>query len=452
MDSVINNSLDDPTAATLAGLRDALRSVRRWRELLTDADRQTLLADIARVGLAVGRDLHEGLHDLDIGESTSATRPCPIERLAFLQAALPGVLAALTRIENTPPATLRIAEREVPIERARQISSNALRTLVTKIATQSVGGSYRIRETVHVPTHDTPATRNAKTIVVTFARDLTIIAGIAQSTENPSIATEAEWLRSRFQRALRRPIWRDLPLLPRIQPLAPTLLKNGPHRLLHDTYARYRNGFAFDWSHPLFRLSARETWQLYEYWCVFSVIAALRDLGFRTAQEENFTRYAEKGLTLMLAIDRASRLILKRGGERVIVTFQRRFERGDEKTSGIHSRAQTLIPDITVERPDGQLLVVDAKFKTYAEPGAETDDIRQMHTYRDALRIGDRRPVVAAWLLFPGRVDGAGRKIIAYPNSSDLRPFGNGEVGAMRNRVGDIGRLTSLLANFLAVP
>ena len=79
-------------------------------------------------------------------------------------------------------------------------------------------------------------------------------------------------------------------------------------------------------------------------------------------------------------------------------------------------------------------------------------DIDKMHAYRDAIRYGGVHPVTAAWLLFPGRVDGAGRPAIVYPAPSTARPFGNGDVGAIRTRPGDIRRLTQLLADFLAVP
>ncbi|MBC7805311.1 MAG: hypothetical protein H7145_04100, partial [Akkermansiaceae bacterium] len=93
---------ENETEDVLLGLRDALRSARRWRELLSDTDRQTLLSDIARVGLAVARDLNNGLGDLDIGEGDVPSVPCPIERLAFLRSVAPRLLAAVTRLEAEP--------------------------------------------------------------------------------------------------------------------------------------------------------------------------------------------------------------------------------------------------------------------------------------------------------------------------------------------------------------
>jgi predicted component of viral defense system (DUF524 family) len=437
--------MEDENEVALSGLRDALRSARRWRELLSDTDRQTLLSDIARVGLAAARDLHDGVRDLDIGESTASMPPCPVERLAFLQSIIPNVLAAVARLEAEPPVALRVAERLVPMERARRISPAALRTLAQKPPALFSGN--RVQETIVVPTHDTPAIRAAKTIVATFGRDLATIAALAQETELDAVFADAERLRIRLQAALRRRFWRDIPTLPRVPPIAPSLRRSAAHALLHDAYRRYRSGFAWDWAHPLFRLPSRETWLLYEYWCLFAIVGCLRGMGFRVADEENFVRIKRDGVGLTLATGIVSRVRLRRGSETVSVTYQRRFDRGEEATSGYHSRGQALIPDITVEQ-NGRLLVLDAKFKTYAERGPNgvsgtyltaLDDIRQLHSYRDAIRRGNERAVYAAWALYPGRVSGPNRPIIAFPQSTPAKPFGNGEVGAVLLRPGGQG-------------
>lgn len=437
--------MEDENEAALSGLRDALRSARRWRELLSDTDRQALLADMARVGLAVARDLQDGVRDLDIGESATVTSPCPVERLAFLQTVVPQILAAVTRLEAEPPVALRVAERSVPMERARRILPAALRSLSQK--PPALFGGHRVPETVVLPTHDTPPIRAAKTIVATFARDLATIAVLAQETERNGVLVDSERLRVRLQAALRRPFWRDIPTLPRVPSLAANLRRSGAHALLHDVYRRYRSGFAWDWSHPIFRLPSRETWLLYEYWCLFAVVGCLRGIGFRVADEENFVRIKRDGVGLTLATGTSSRIRLRRGPESVSVTYQRRFDRGEDATNGFHSRGQALIPDITIEQ-DGRLLVLDAKFKTYAERGANgmtgtyltaLDDIRQLHSYRDAIRRGNERAVDAAWALYPGRVSGPNRPVIAFPQSTPAKPFGNGEVGAVQLRPGGGG-------------
>ncbi len=451
------NVLENETEVSLAGLRDALRSARRWRELLSDADRRMLLADIARVGLVIARDLSPCVQDLDIGDANTQTAASPMERLAFLKTTIPRVLAAVARLHAEPPAALRVAARDVPLEWARRISPAALRDLARK--PPAISGTNRVQETVFLPTNDTIPVRAAKTIVATFARDVSMIAELAREGDAPAAAADAERLRAHLQIALRHSFWRDLPPLPRVPPLPLTLRASGVHCLLHDAYNRYRRGFAWDWSHPLFRLASRETWLLYEYWCVFMVVEAARSLGFRASGETDVVRIGRSGVALSLATNSSSRVVLWDGGRAVTIRYQSHFPRARSGTPGFHSRASAMTPDITLEH-DGRILILDAKFKTYAErdtaqgPGvylSALDDLRQLHSYRDAIRSGDEQPVRAAWGLYPGRVGGRNRAVIAFPELLPTRPFGNGEVGAILLRPGKTGgsTLAALVAAFL---
>ena len=104
------------------------------------------------------------------------------------------------------------------------------------------------------------------------------------------------------------------------------------------------------------------------------------------------------------------------------------------------------------------------KFKTYTQPGvfgeagfsqsALLPDLQQMHTYRDALRQGDRSNVVwGAWLLYAGRVAGGNPPAVAFPAATVENPFGDGRQGAVCLRPGDAAgaaRLSALVARFLA--
>jgi hypothetical protein len=122
---VLGEQAPEDAHAALAALRDSLRSARDWRTLLSESDRRRMLADIAAVALAVGRDLRSdgGLSDLDIGDpeggGPAPADPCPRERLAFLEALWPRLSGALRRIEAAPPAALAHETAVVPAGRAR---------------------------------------------------------------------------------------------------------------------------------------------------------------------------------------------------------------------------------------------------------------------------------------------------------------------------------------------
>lgn len=437
--------LDADASASLQNLRDGLRSARRPGELLTPADRAAMRLALARVGLAVARDLGHDRTDADIGAASGAGAPCPLERLAFLQSVAGRVLAAARQIAAEPPAALRFAERSVPLERARHVGAGALRALVR------TPGAAWVGETAPVPTPDTPANRAAKTILAVFSRDAATIAALAQNAGLPGAFAAAERLRRVFGQTLRREPWRGLPLLPRVPFLAPTLRTAGAHVLLHDAYRRYRAGFAWDWAHPLFRLPERETWQVYEYFAFFAVVETLRGLGFR-ASGGDAVRVAESGVSLHLATGAASTLVLRQGAQTVRATYGRRFDAAPD-AHGYVSAAQSLVPDIVLESAN-RLLVLDAKFKTYADPAGNyvspLDDLRQLSSYRDAIRWSGERPVRGAWAIYAGRVAGANRAVIAFPASTPAAPFGSGEIGALLLRPNaPTDTLAALIAAFL---
>jgi predicted component of viral defense system (DUF524 family) len=437
-----------------------------------------MLADIAAVALAVGRDLfpNEEFGDLDIGDASEgcAADICPRERLGFLSALWPRLSAALHLLEAAPAAALRPDTRIVPIERAQRVTPKdlleALRTgshvpasADASLLAARLGGQVprRIAERVTVATHDTPASRMVKAIIVRFARDLAAIAALATVTGVPFVAAEAHRLRHRLRGHLRRDPWRNLPLALVVPPLPASVRTHGAYRLIHDAYRRYRRGFAFDWSNPLFTLPARETWLLYEYWCLFQVAGALRALGYRTAESDAFT-VSRAGLTFTLIKGRASRITFRDGKGRVLaLTYNRYFPRSAAPT-GWRSRSHAMRPDIALEA-HGRLFLLDAKFRAYVEvdprnhddiggPAANlplVDDINQMHAYRDGIFRGEARAVRGAWLLYAGRRGGPNHAVIAYPEATPSQPFGDGEVGALLLRPDGENRLTGLIGHFL---
>lgn len=462
---------------------DELPSPRRWRDLLSETERRQLLADIAHVGLVVGQDLFPERHlsDLDIRPNAATAAPggdaCPRERLAFLCAVWPRVSTVLNKIETAPHRQLIAGLGAAAPERAtgRVTPAALLAALRTgdfapapppsALLSARLGGRLprRIVHTVSVPTFDTPANRALKTVLVAWARDLAVVAALAEGVGVPTVAADAQRLRVRVRQHLRRAPWRTLPAslsstAPESALAASTVLRGHPlYRLVHDTFRRYRQQFGFDWTNPLFTLPAREAWLLYETWTFFQVAAALRALGLRAAFADGFV-LGRAGLTFSLAKGSPSRLRFVGGdGSGVTLGYNLLFA-DDGRRSGYHARSHAMRPDIVLQRGDGQLLVFDAKFKTYAEPDRTlvSDqranlplvlDINQAHAYRDAIHNGSRRVVDATWLLYAGRGGGwPNRAVIAYPNPTPERPFGDGNVGALLLRPGGGAGQTTLRA------
>ncbi|MDX1935392.1 MAG: DUF2357 domain-containing protein [Capsulimonadales bacterium] len=427
--------------------------------ILTEPDRRRMLAEIGCVALAIGRDLFPDVSVTDpdleriaAGEGPEGpSTPCPRERVAYLSSVRTRLENALRRIEREPETRLRPEERITPLERARRATPKERMTALTR----SVGkGPPRVREWASAPTVNTPANVLIKSILVLLLRDGNAAAALAAVVGARSVEREALLLRDLLKRTLRREPWRDLPIVTgAVLPALPlSVRRNGPYRLVYDLFRRYRQGFAFDWTTPLFALPPREMWLLYEYWCLFRTADAVRRLGFRAREASDFMM-SRSGLTFTLVRGRASALTFVRDGQRLTLTYGREFPPASAKRRDAwRSRSHAMRPDIVLEM-GGRLLVLDAKYKAYAETFSTEDpdnlpltaDINQCHAYRDGILHGDRPAVVAAWLLYPGHAERNNRAVISYGDGE------RSEVGAIRLRdVRDTAHLVSLMAVFLS--
>jgi hypothetical protein len=238
-----------------------------------------------------------------------------------------------------------------------------------------------------------------------------------------------------------------------------------------DIWQRYRRGFALDWSNPTFHLPARETWQLYEIWCLFQIAHHLQGLGYQAQRTTNSLggeseawgfALTRSGLTFSLLRGRASALrFVHPSGQRATLWFNRTFTFVPDK-DGWRSRSHLMRPDICLQTAHG-LFVFDAKYKAYASTATtareDTDsrdslpivsDTNQMHAYRDGIRRETGNVSVrAAWLLYTGQVDAFNTPVIAYPPATPENPFGQGEIGAVLLRPGTLSPLPQLLAHLL---
>lgn len=428
-----------------------------------------MLTQIASVALVVGRDLfpEAELADVDVRDEDGVADVCPRERLAFLQAVWPRVQSALAAIEAAPVGELRPDTRDVPLERARRVApadllrairTNAARGNLAPAPPTSVLGSRlrgylprRVREKTVFLTYDTSVNRSIKAILRTFTRDLADIADLATVGNVPEVAREAHRLRVRVRTALCREPWHNLVPAPVVGVLPLSLRTQGAYRVLFETWRRYRRGFGMDWSNPLFSLPARETWILYEYWCLFSLVHTLRELGYRAKTESGFGFAINRsGLTFTLVRGRGATLRLSGPNGTATVAYNRNFARQKAGKGGWYSRSHAMRPDITVEFGN-HMLVFDAKYKPYTQTevnlaeGSNADeepanlpfvqDLNQMHAYRDGIRGEEAHRVQAAWLLYVGQ-NGPNMPVVAYPQASPEMPFGNGEVGAVLLRPG----------------
>jgi predicted component of viral defense system (DUF524 family) len=403
-----------------------------WRHLLTSSERASMLGDIARVTLAVGAQIfpERPWSDLDISTGSLMADKSPVERLAFIEHALPYLTQAAQQIARFSLTTAVPHTRVVtPPIRARRVHTSALLNAVRR------GPSVRsLEESITVLSFDTPENRAVHSFLWRLQRDSAAIEQIAEAEGETQAADRAVQCVRSLRGLLALPCWEEISSgsVDWTRPPTARAAMRPEYASVFDTMAHYRRGFQFDWTHPTLTLPARETWRLYEIWCLFMTMEALCDLGCVPTASGLFL-IKEGRLTWTLATDTASRLTLRTAdNRRLSLIYNPTF------AEGRHSLSHTMQPDIVLT--DGNhLWILDAKFKAYALPGDEGSDINQMHAYRDAI-IDDsgRRTVATAWCLYAGLADAPNRPRLTYGRAGDAA------VGALCLRPSDGATLTNL--------
>src|SRR5207245_2392775 len=158
-------------------------------------------------------------------------------------------------------------------------------------------------------------------------------------------------------------------------PISPgeSAMRDARYRTLYDIQRRYRVAFRLAWDSPSLAMASREPWQLYEIWCFLRVAEALRQLGWRM-RGGDCVRWARGRLHLALARGRAPRLQFERNQRRVTLFYNRQFPSAVAGSADAVSLTHAMIPDICLEM-DWRLMILDAKFREFAEPTSEQDDI-----------------------------------------------------------------------------
>ena len=403
-----------------------------WRHLLTLAERARMLQDIARVSLAVGVRLFA--EHFGVSDGTAAGQKSRVEQLAFIEHALSALVQDVRQIERNPmteaASTMRLAS---PPVRARRVRTPALLEAARR------GPSLRsLNETITVLSLDTAENSAIKSFLRMLQQDSAAIGQIAEIEGEHGVVERASHYARQLRGLLSMPWWQEVGW-----DKGDAVLQAHPRR----EYARvlrtrdaYRREFKFDWSQPWLTLPSRDTWRLYETWCLFTVLDILITLGFAPTGSDFFA-LKDGRLTITLANDTASRIMLRTpGGKRLSLTYNQTF------AEGRNSLSHTMQPDIVIASADC-LWVLDAKFKAYAQPGEEGRDINQMHAYRDGIADDSgRRNVLHAWCLYAGQADSPNRPRLTYGRAEDTA------VGALCLRPGNDQTLThlrDLLTNWL---
>ncbi len=184
------------------------------------------------------------------------------------------------------------------------------------------------------------------------------------------------------------------------------------YRELYKYYLVLQNGISV--GGDIFRMSVRETAQLYEYWCFIKLYDILRSR--YTLKSPDIIKVDRKGVTVDLVRGKSSRVTFlnARTGERIYLAYN---------PSEIQTQTVRQKPDNVLElekrgSKTAYKYVFDAKYRIETEPdgdrypdtrpGPKVEDINTMHRYRDSIvyatpgsRFTFEKTMFGAYILFP---------------------------------------------------
>ena len=165
----------------------------------------------------------------------------------------------------------------------------------------------------------------------------------------------------------------------------------------------------------VFKVSMKDTAQLYEYWCFIKLVSIMKKQDYRLFTDD-VIKVDKSGVTVTLVKGRASevKFINPRTGEKITLTYNP----AERNTPTVSQKPDNVLTLEKVGAEREYKYVFDAKYRIEARPdsyypdsnvGPKLDDINTMHRYRDAIvydsgsasRFVFKKEMFGAYVLFP---------------------------------------------------
>jgi len=236
----------------------------------------------------------------------------------------------------------------------------------------------------------------------------------------------------------------DVEALRTFKPVTQALRKDPLYARFYTLYRQFERAVSpFD-GDP-FQLSLEKTWQLYEYWCFFQVIAALRQVCKRSLAFDAQDMLRIHRDRVSLAMPQASVKI----NAQVSVHFQKSYSyygwSALYEPSRVGTYSHEMRPDISIEVRDSlgklvEIVVLDPKYRVAASSINEA--LSDLHCYKDAIVDYDRTRLVRLALILCPSSDQT-RQVYFEPAYIELHGLG---AAVLAPGMGDAGaRLVDVL-------
>lgn len=343
----------------------------------------------------------------------------PAVFFTILQTIYDKYLQAANRIISVPHHKL-ISEHEiVPYYKAKRTDSRSEKWLQKHPEYLKRNGDAILADRVLSArkqiTYDTQENRLVKFMLRSTIRRINDFSKrYIKSTQNPdqNILSGARKMEQELQRILSASFLAEVSEYSAAQSMSLVFGMAPGYRELYKYYLMLQNGISV--GGDIFRMSVRETAQLYEYWCFIKLYSILRE--HYELKSPDIIKVDRKGVTVDLVKGRPSRITFlnTQTGEQ----FYLAYNPAESKTQTVNQKPDNVLELEKKGSKTAYKYVFDAKYRIESNPdgsfypdtnpGPKVDDINTMHRYRDSIvyenpdsRFTFEKTMFGAYILFP---------------------------------------------------
>lgn len=321
-------------------------------------------------------------------------------------------IKAFKRIEENPHHKLRKIKKVKPAARVKKISKKSIKWInknnqfydrENNMPTRLIDVEKRI-------TYDTFENRFLKWIILeTIKRIKQFIHNYREvksididNSVNNQVILEAEKMIQKLNFYVKHSFLKNVGELYKLSSITLVLQMAPGYRDIYKYYLVLKKGLSIDGE--LYRLSMKDTWQLYEYWCFLKLNDILKNK-YRLVKHDlidvNYTG-------IFVTLNTSSRSVITYLNENTGEKFKLHYNQSEGDYITTKQRPDNVLTLYKEGQKNPYKFIFDAKYRIYNDNGVigpPNSTINAMHRYRDAIVSEDESIInntsVGAYVLFP---------------------------------------------------
>ena len=391
-------------------------------------DYRAIMEDVTSEIYAVAFDfLKKTYQSMRISDTERAT---PAEFFQIISIIFGDFVKAANKITAVPHHKLVTTHEVQPWHKVRRTDGSTRQWLMKHPScTVRSGNGFVAEKALAVRkeiTYDTVENRFAKYILQSTVKRLTDFKNRYEKSNNPDaeVLASANRMQQTVNRLLGSTFFLSVGAYGNENSMSLVFELAPGYRELYKYYLMLRRGLEIHGD--LFRISMKDTAQLYEYWCFLKLVSMMKNTVFTNGDGERVRKYQltspdvirmdRSGITVTLVKGRKSEIkfINVVTGERISLIYNP----GEQNTQTVSQKPDNVL---TLEKKGSDVTykyIFDAKYRIETnpdsyypdkKPGPKLDDINTMHRYRDSIvyentvpsRFTFEKTMFGAYVLFP---------------------------------------------------